>query len=83
MLPLLQTNAMKKALERCCESKELAEDELVYKVSVDRYLQYIDSKVGRCLSTVTARRDIKCVEPPPHHLLTPELTLRGCEVHWR
>lgn len=78
ILPLLHTNAAKAGLERCCESKELAADEMVYKLSEPRYLGYVDTKIARCLSTVVAQRDIKCVEPPTHHLLTPELTLRRC-----
>ncbi|TIA87293.1 hypothetical protein E3P99_03252, partial [Wallemia hederae] len=74
---LLQTPASKQALSRCCESKRLAEDELVYKFSTDTYLSYINAKISRCLSTITANRDIKALEPPPHHLLTPELTLQS------
>ncbi|TIA68868.1 hypothetical protein E3P89_03892 [Wallemia ichthyophaga] len=77
ILPLLHTNAAKAGLERCCESKELAADEMVYKLSEPRYLGYVDAKIARCLSTVVAQRDIKCVEPPTHHLLTPELTLQS------
>lgn len=73
---MLDSDALKSVIDKCCDSKELSDDELVYKFSAEKYMDYIDRKISRCLSVITAERDVKSLEPSPHHLLTPELTLR-------
>lgn len=73
---LFRLKTFNECLEKVCECKELTENELVYKPSFENYLDYIDKKISRCLSSITTNRDIKVLEPSSHHLLTPELTLR-------
>ncbi|TIB72550.1 hypothetical protein E3Q22_04424 [Wallemia mellicola] len=79
LLPLLESDALKSVTDKCCDSKELSEDELVYKFSTEKFMEYIDRKISRCLSVITAERDIKSLEPSPHHLLTPELALPNAQ----